>query len=424
MCMEKKGWEVWAILRSLSTIFGQPVCTSPRTRVFKYRYDQRATMIVSMMHTTAQQRVCLLLILVAMLRMVVLTLSFVTSSSKITTALNVAAIVLPTPRRSRHSLHSSKLVTTTATASSATLPLEQEQEAALSPLKQQQHRRFFIQIAAQSVILPFTTTTLIRTTTALASDLVLPQDNHNHSNNNVVQITLTDPSMKLGLQLANRIDDSSSSFLRLPDTVDTGTTNGNSIVYVQRIVVPSARNANIQEGMILRQYNDAKQLQELLLRAESYPITLEFQKPNDTGPLDAPSSSSSSSLSYRIVTISPTCTTTTSTPTTSSMDLPTPSRSQRGNVLSIIYEARLDSPTGRIYDASYQRGTQQQPYQMVLGSGDMIIGVDQGLYDMCLGEVRGLEIPSRLAYGDRGNRMFQIPPNRNLYWKVQLVRID
>ena len=106
------------------------------------------------------------------------------------------------------------------------------------------------------------------------------------------------------------------------------------------------------------------------------------------------------------------------------MDAPAPSRSQRGNVLSIVYEARLDSPTGRIYDASYQRGTQQQPYQMVLGSGDMIIGVDQGLYDMCLGEVRGLEIPSRLAYGDRGNRMFQIPPNRNLYWKVQLVRID
>ena len=172
--------------------------------------------------------------------------------------------------------------------------------------------------------------------------------------------------------------------------------------------------------MILRQYNDAKQVQELLLRAESYPITLEFQKPNDTGPLDAPSSSSSSSLSYRIVTISPTCTTT----STSSMDAPAPSRSQRGNVLSIVYEARLDSPTGRIYDASYQRGTQQQPYQMVLGSGDMIIGVDQELYDMCLGEVRGLEIPSRLAYGDRGNRMFQIPPNRNLYWKVQLVRID
>ena len=383
-----------------------------------------ASCIMHKLHTTTA--ICLL-ILVAMLRMVVLTLSFVTSSSKITTALNVAAIVLPTPRRSRHSLHSSKLVTTTATASSATLPLEQEQEAALSPLKQQQHRRFFIQIAAQSVILPFITTTLIRTTTALASDLVLPQDNHNHSSssNNVVQITLTDPSMKLGLQLANRIDDSSSSFLRLPlpdTTADTttGTTNGNSIVYVQRIVVPSARNANIQEGMILRQYNDAKQVQELLLRAESYPITLEFQKPNDTAPLDA--SSSSSSLSYRIVTISPTCTTTTTT--TSSMDAPAPSRSQRGNVLSIIYEARLDSPTGRIYDASYQRGTQQQPYQMVLGSGDMIIGVDQGLYDMCLGEVRGLEIPSRLAYGDRGNRMFQIPPNRNLYWKVQLVRID
>jgi FKBP-type peptidyl-prolyl cis-trans isomerase len=99
-------------------------------------------------------------------------------------------------------------------------------------------------------------------------------------------------------------------------------------------------------------------------------------------------------------------------------------QSQRGDVLGIIYEAHLDSPTGRIYDASYQRGTGQQPYQMVLGSGDMIIGVDQGLYDMCINEIRGIYIPSRLAYSTRGNHNFVIPPNTNLYWKVQLIRID
>ncbi len=344
-----------------------------------------------------------------MMRTLVITLSLlqlllVVRSSKIT---NVAAIALPTPRR--HSL--SKLVTAAShpprrrTSPPPQPPLEIEEEEEALPLTRQQHRRSFIQFAARNVILPFTTTL-----TATASDLTMDD------NNNMVRITLTDSSMKLGLQLADRFDDWS-----LPDATDNtnttlSTNDRSTIVYVQRIVVPSSRNANIQEGMILRQYSDAKQVQEQLLKAESYPITLQFQKPSHTLSFDA---SSTSSSSYHIVSISPTCTST----STKSMDSPPP-RSQRGNFLSIIYEARLDSPSGRIYDASYQRGTQQQPYQMVLGSGDMIIGVDQGLYDMCLDEVRGLEIPSRLAYGARGNTMFQIPPNRNLYWKVQLVRID
>jgi FKBP-type peptidyl-prolyl cis-trans isomerase len=69
------------------------------------------------------------------------------------------------------------------------------------------------------------------------------------------------------------------------------------------------------------------------------------------------------------------------------------------------------------------RGT-GQPYQMVLGSGDMLPGVDLGLYDMCPGETRQLEIPAALAYGARGNKAFQIPPSSNLVWTVELVSIN
>lgn len=98
-------------------------------------------------------------------------------------------------------------------------------------------------------------------------------------------------------------------------------------------------------------------------------------------------------------------------------------RSQRDDVLEIIYEARIGSSDGIIYDASEFRGT-GRPYQMVLGSGDMLPGVDQGLYDMCVGDVRQINIPAALAYGPRGNKLFRIPPNTNLVWQVELVSVD
>jgi FKBP-type peptidyl-prolyl cis-trans isomerase len=98
-------------------------------------------------------------------------------------------------------------------------------------------------------------------------------------------------------------------------------------------------------------------------------------------------------------------------------------QSRRGDVLEINYHARLGGPTGTIYDASTDRGT-GQPYQMVLGSGDMMNGVDQGLYDMGVGEVRLLQIPPFLAYGRKGNQMFHIPPDATLYWQVELVAIN
>jgi FK506-binding protein 2 len=110
-------------------------------------------------------------------------------------------------------------------------------------------------------------------------------------------------------------------------------------------------------------------------------------------------------------------------------------QSRRGDVLEIRYEAsRLTGDAGVrsdankpvssiVYDSSEMRGT-GQPYQMVLGSGDMLPGVDLGLYDMCPGETRQLEIPAALAYGARGNKAFQIPPSSNLVWTVQLGSIN
>lgn len=102
-------------------------------------------------------------------------------------------------------------------------------------------------------------------------------------------------------------------------------------------------------------------------------------------------------------------------------------KSKRGDVIGIDYTASYysygDHGDKIVYDSSAQRGT-GMPYQFVLGSGDMIPGVDLGLYDMCVGEIREIQIPYQLAYGERGNKLFKIPQYTNLSWTVKLVDLD
>ena len=40
----------------------------------------------------------------------------------------------------------------------------------------------------------------------------------------------------------------------------------------------------------------------------------------------------------------------------------------------------------------------------------VVKGLDLSLFDMCVGERRRIEIPARLAYGNKGSKVFGIPP--------------
>jgi hypothetical protein len=185
---------------------------------------------------------------------------------------------------------------------------------------------------------------------------------------------------------------------------------------------------SLQPGMLIKDYPTSKTLVERLQKGP-YPIDLELvnlaASGDAIGDMGRPLLGAEEALSLAL-----------STPTSEAVapakgftrrTLRTPRlcnvQSRRGDLLEITYEARIHSRDGPVFDSSLQRGT-GQPYQFVLGSGDLIAGVDIGLYDMCAGEQRELDIPPVLGFGAKGNRLFGIPNGSRLVWKVELVSIN
>jgi cyclophilin family peptidyl-prolyl cis-trans isomerase len=71
---------------------------------------------------------------------------------------------------------------------------------------------------------------------------------------------------------------------------------------------------------------------------------------------------------------------------------------KQGDTLEVNYVG-VRSADGTEFDNSYDRG---QTFQVVLGSGGVIQGWDQGLIGAKAGGRRQLDIPAALAYGDQG----------------------
>lgn len=90
-----------------------------------------------------------------------------------------------------------------------------------------------------------------------------------------------------------------------------------------------------------------------------------------------------------------------------------------GQMITVNYVGTLAD--GKKFDSSYDRG---QPFQFVLGAGQVIRGWELGVAGMKVGGKRKLIIPPVLGYGDRNIGNGLIPPNSTLIFEVELLGVQ
>ncbi|MBV2169172.1 MAG: FKBP-type peptidyl-prolyl cis-trans isomerase [Bdellovibrio sp.] len=89
----------------------------------------------------------------------------------------------------------------------------------------------------------------------------------------------------------------------------------------------------------------------------------------------------------------------------------------KGALCFIQYEGFLED--GTKFDSSFNHG---RPFEFVVGSKKVIVGLSQGVMGMKEGGKRTLFVPSDLAYGERQIGQ-HIKPHSNLIFHIEMLEV-
>ena len=96
------------------------------------------------------------------------------------------------------------------------------------------------------------------------------------------------------------------------------------------------------------------------------------------------------------------------------------------NDVVVVHYATLLARTGRLVDstrAGNQRKRALKPMTIILGTQQVVDGMDEGLRRLTLGALARLHCPAHLGYGASGNGN-AVPPNADLVFEVELVAVN
>ncbi|GAC1333296.1 MAG: hypothetical protein NVSMB14_00010 [Isosphaeraceae bacterium] len=90
----------------------------------------------------------------------------------------------------------------------------------------------------------------------------------------------------------------------------------------------------------------------------------------------------------------------------------------KGSVVEVHYVGKLTDQSEFDSSRSHPGG---KPFEFTVGEGKVILGWDEGVNGMLVGERRELTVPPQLGYGAEGKG--KIPPNATLIFEIELLDV-